>query len=322
MDDRFKKFKNNELNAEELRRFRDDVEAMSDSSLDQALSDMETQCDFSSSEIETLRKSMEAEIGREMHRRRINRIVAWSAAVVVPVLVAVSVYSLVRIKDSHSYDAFLAKEIVIGTGSGERASTILPDGSTVRLGPQSSVRYTLGSFSDGKRRVDWSGDGRFVIARDENAPFRLMSECYEIKVLGTVFSIMSRDCGEVAEIYLEEGAIELKSVKTDEVTALKPGDTAALDNRTGKVDLYGRDDSYRRSSGDGVLYFTSRSLADVAVELERHYGVRFDVDASVAGIKFTGSLPADDLPQAVTVLEKTFSVEVIRLGGAMRVRPV
>ena len=72
------------------------------------------------------------------------------------------------------------------TAAGQRAQTVLPDGSRVWLNASSKLVYH-NSFWSSDRQIDLSGEAYFEVSHDKHAPFIVNSKQIKTCVLGTKF---------------------------------------------------------------------------------------------------------------------------------------
>jgi ferric-dicitrate binding protein FerR (iron transport regulator) len=100
---------------------------------------------------------------------------------------------LYAIFPSHTIDQTFIKSPaegwVIKKNFQKTAQTVrLPDGSTVLLKPNSTVRYRSG-FTSANREVYLDGEGFFEVVHNEKQPFLVYAREVTAKVLGTSFSV-------------------------------------------------------------------------------------------------------------------------------------
>lgn len=310
MEDKIQRYKQNKLSLPELYELKQEVDQMSDTDIDSLLSESDPAINFSQDDIDNLQTRLDADIQHSMRPKRIVRMLAACAVIMLPLFIAGSIVLVKNSRQNTEYRQIIAQEICIGTGIGENSYTILPDGSKVNLGPQSTLTYSLSSFNDTERRISYSGEGRFDIAKRPEAPFTLNVNSFEIKVLGTVFAVRSRATKEISEIYLEEGSIQLLSSLSHKQLTMDPGETAIINNKTGAIDIIKHGNS-RIFSGKPVVYFKSASIDDVASDLAVYYGIETILaDNSLSQIRFTGSLPTNNLPQALYILTHSLRVTI------------
>ena len=117
--------------------------------------------------------------------------------------------------------------LMIASCSGKRITTTdsfdvveLPDGSTIYLNKNSSVRFDE-DFS--KRLVHAEGEVYFEV-EENGSPFIVSTSIGEIEVTGTAFSVSTRE--ESLEVEVEDGSV---IIRTDEIEqAVKAGSRAVV----------------------------------------------------------------------------------------------
>ena len=78
------------------------------------------------------------------------------------------------------------------TAAGQRAQTVLPDGSKVWLNASSKIVYHNSLWSS-DRQIDLSGEAYFEVSHDKHAPFIVNSKQIKTCVLGTKFNVRARE---------------------------------------------------------------------------------------------------------------------------------
>lgn len=243
-------------------------------------------------------------------RLSISRMIAVAAVAIISILAASTVYLFVRTADFTKYESALAREIVVTTSNGEATRTILPDGTEVYLGPESRIAYKLASFNDSERTVNFDGEAAFEVAKNTKAPFTVEARNFDIHVLGTGFSVMSREDIAESQVYLKHGSIELQSAKTDNRVIMVSGQSAIITS-TGDIAICDKEDSSRLSVGNNIMYFSSAPLGEVAQRIERYYGCSVAISKELTtDICFTGSLPTDNLYKTRYILESALDISI------------
>jgi transmembrane sensor len=75
----------------------------------------------------------------------------------------------------------------IGTGVGEWDQTMLVDGSVLRIGPNTQLRW---SFDSGQRTIVLSrGEAVFEVAKDPSRPFIVTTDIGDVRAVGTEFGV-------------------------------------------------------------------------------------------------------------------------------------
>lgn len=238
-----------------------------------------------------------------------NRRIATVAAVMIPVFITLTIVLGIRVARLDGYQKVIAGEQIIRSGNGEEILTVLPDGSRVRMAPESEIRYSLSSFNDKTRNVDWSGEGVFEVAHNRQSPFVVHTGYFDIKVLGTIFSVDVRHGNGEATVYLKEGSVELSTAASDCSCRLSPGYLATISSVTGEISVK-RMENFDSNIGSNVLTFDDVTLADVLSRLKLYYPGDFEAPAEMASQRFTGTLPKNNLDEALTIITKAYGLEV------------
>ncbi|PRY49882.1 FecR family protein [Arcticibacter pallidicorallinus] len=100
-------------------------------------------------------------------------------------IIAFSAVNQILLKDSA---AETIETVVITNNTHILKNHILPDGSSLWLEPETTIRYTL-PFVNKYRKVSMKGETFFDIKRDTLHPFIIHTEQFDTRVLGTSFSI-------------------------------------------------------------------------------------------------------------------------------------
>lgn len=187
----------------------------------------------------------------------------------------------------------------------------LPDGSSVSLSPNSSIRYRFEEKTH-RRMVALVGGAVFVVHKDPNAPFTVFNNGFETTALGTAFSVDDKKRKNFVEIHLLEGKVVVKNTTKGSFnikdTYLNPGDRLKLDLqvRSATLERYQAKEKRERSKPQSLRVITSRlkdkgktddlnfiqtSLAEVfeRVGQARNILIVFS-EEDIAGLTFTGNL--------------------------------
>jgi transmembrane sensor len=220
-----------------------------------------------------------------------------------------------------------ASEIVTNIGS--KTHVVLPDGTLVWLNSGSRITYDK-NFGAGLREINLMGEAFFDVAHNTQTPFVIHTARIDIKVLGTRFNVKSYPSDNTTEATLIRGSIEV-SIKDrpSEKIILKPNEklVVANDDSTLHRTLPGRhsavkDESlvsirkptYETNTGavietswvDNKLMFQNEEFGELAVKMERWYGVSIHFDnADLEKLQFTGSFQKETIQQALDALKET-----------------
>ena len=160
----------------------------------------------------------------------------------------------------------------------------LPDNSSITLSKHSELTYQE-DFGDKSRKVSFSGEGYFEIAKDENKPFEVICDNMKITVLGTKFFIKAT--GDSKWVYLTEGKVELSFLNSNKKMQMTPG--MVIKSEGGILKEVENPDFNMFSWKTNSLKFKSKPMAEVLSVIEAHYDVEIDVpNELVYNCRFTG----------------------------------
>lgn len=322
-----RKYRNDQLSVEELRLLRERVNAMSDQDIEREMYEVwmdeepGSGMEFTEERSDRLKRRIDAlvdESGKESERPSywlvVKRIMRVAAILLLPVFMVLTVY-LYR-----ENGRMASEEMVVSTGKGERANITLPDGTAVALNSESNLTYTPRVFNKDKRQIRFEGEGYFQVAKNRDCPFLIDAEGLSVEVLGTTFNLDVRRLEKTAELILEEGSVRFCSLKTGKDALLEPKEKLILDQETGQFVIEsGRDIETETAWKRGELVFENVAFEDLISSVERNYGVQIETDyRSDAADSFTGTIPVNNLLEALTVIGKVYNLSVLVEGDEIR----
>lgn len=229
-----------------------------------------------------------------------------SAAAVTLLLVSVSLTWKMHMKD----EALLTHLTEIITQEGETVSLKMPDGTTVRVNGESRLSYP--AASNGKyRKVALNGEAYFSVAHDTQHPFVVESNGFEVMVKGTKFNIRARQSDSRSMVWLDEGRVDIKSVMTDETVTLRPGQKAEINSSTGKIRSEQADQNGVHTSWlKHKVSFHNTPFHEVLNTICDNYDLSLVLSKGVSNVSFTGTLPNNNLKEALKTLEIVYNVRI------------
>jgi transmembrane sensor len=209
------------------------------------------------------------------------------------------------------------------TRVGQRDSVKLADGTRVLLGPDSRLTVPA-DYGTSARSIDLQGDGYFDVQHDASKPFAVHVGTAIIEDIGTVFMVES-DAADTTSVAVVKGSIRLRGSASSPTggVVLAAGDRGAIDAR-GNVKLERqsvRDDDVAWTTGR--LVFRDASLARVAGEIHRWYGVTLHIDdRSLLNRHVTASFAGEPIDQVLKILGLTLGARVDLEGDSAFVTPI
>jgi ferric-dicitrate binding protein FerR (iron transport regulator) len=175
------------------------------------------------------------------------------------------------------------------TGTGERRTVTLSDGSTVELNAESSLSFPR-TFGGRNREVQLSGEGFFHVTKDPKHPFIIHSGELQTTVLGTSFNIMAYPDDPVSLVSVATGKVRVRMAAVNPSCAPAMPETILLPNEQA---YYQKSDQLLQKqtigSGQlaawrqGLIVLDGLSLRNASKVLERWYHVDFRIEDEEVG---------------------------------------
>ncbi|TSE05548.1 FecR family protein [Aquimarina algiphila] len=191
---------------------------------------------------------------------------------------------------------------------GKRTKITLSEGTKVWLNSGSKLTYPV-TFNGDKREVHLIGEAIFDVRHNAEQPFYVVTNDYDIKVLGTVFNVSSYEDDSYTSTALERGSVEIKyqgnSIFGKSRIKIKPGTLAVYNSKvkgmkTSKVDV-----AKYMAWRDGKFIFKKQRMDLIIKKLSRYYNVNISIESEeLKSQTFSGHL---DLKESI---EKV--IEVIK----------
>jgi transmembrane sensor len=243
-------------------------------------------------------------------RRPRKRMVVIASALAAALLVAVGLHVMRHTMPLRERDSpFVARELT--TNADEMVTVRLDDGTVVRLGPNSHLRF--GAPSYGPREVSLEGRAYFAVAKAAGRPFRVHTSAGEARVLGTRFELRTDNRKDLrllviqGRVELDAGAAraEVHAGQMSRVVRGAPPVVTPAANAFAAVDRWvGR-----------VIFFEASPLDDVARELSAHYHRHVTLaDASLAYRTITASFINRRFDDVLTVVCRVADVRCVSHG--------
>jgi transmembrane sensor len=200
------------------------------------------------------------------------------------------------------------------TGVGERDSVRLPDGTRVLLGPASRLTVA-GGYGEKTREVTLHGEAMFDVKHDDARPFTVIAGGARVRDIGTVFTVQSTP-GAGVQVVVTQGAVALRAARSaqDDEMVLRQGERGVLaEGGSAPRRAAATDDDLAWTRGE--LVFRDATLAQVAAELRRWYGItlRSD-DPQVTERRLTASFEGEPRDQVLRVISLALGAEMTMRG--------
>lgn len=195
---------------------------------------------------------------------------------------------------------------------GMRSQVILPDGSRVWLNAESTIKFSV-PFPSESRTIQLSGEAFFDVVKNHQQPFFVCSDKVGVKVYGTRFNFKAYPKDPNIEVILEEGRIGLGVTNQGELnkTALIPGDRAVIVKENHTVDIKNEKIDKYIAWHTGKLVFENTPMNEVALMLERWYGIEVIVkNPEIMDYSFTTTFDNESLFEVIELLEISSPIRI------------
>jgi len=171
------------------------------------------------------------------------------------------------------------------TAAGQQASVTLPDGSRIRLAPES--RLTLAArFGAETRTAILTGEAYFEVATGSRAPFIVRAAGTSIRVLGTSFDIRRYAADPATHVAVTTGKIALGNASH---TVTVPAGHLALAGDSSGITVTAGDPSVSSAWIDGQLIFDDTPVRTMLATVGRWYDYDFRLADSALAFRHVGA---------------------------------
>lgn len=150
------------------------------------------------------------------------------------------------------------------TAAGQKLEVVLPDGSSMTLGPSSKLIYPT-AFTGDVRKVFVLGSVYADIESDAKNPFVVSAGNLDVRVLGTEFQLNSYEDDSEVEVALVEGTVQLHNKVDNREVTMRPGDIVSYDKASGNfIRKNFAAGYYKDILENGGFQFVNQRFADIA----------------------------------------------------------
>lgn len=217
-------------------------------------------------------KEREPEVFRMAHWLRV-------AAVLVICLIGAVILANLTVPNVHEDSAPVITEWkTVKNPRGRKSKITLPDGTHVNLNYESQLKFPV-VFESNVRKVELIGEAFFEVAHNDTLPFIVQTGTIETEVLGTSFNISSFEWENDTDVSLVTGKVKIiwnKGVSEEDIY-LSPGEQLTFNRNSQKIAIKNFDVANTLAWRDGIILFKDAGLDEYVDQLERWYGVSFQV---------------------------------------------
>lgn len=227
------------------------------------------------------------------------------------------------------YDTSNSKLNMVSTQYGSKSKIQLPDGTEVWLNGGSKITYR-NDYGANTRTINLIGEAYFDVKHDARHPFIIYTKNLNIKVLGTAFNVRAYKDEATSEATLIRGSLEVSFPnRPNEKILLKPKEKVSFITNEYKKDSNKKDEDIEPNKTmislskidyspkeklieeiawrENKLIFRSKAFVELALELERWYNVKIEIENNnIKDKKFTGIFKNETVLEALDALKQTY----------------
>ncbi len=194
-----------------------------------------------------------------------------------------------------------------------RIKYILPDSSVVWINSGSTIKYSAQFAAN--RKIALQGKAYFEATHDKIHPFSVSFPNGKVEVLGTKFSVTSKDNGDF-DVTLVEGKVRALIGKNKKMVILKPDQRLAVNG----TDFIVKNVNSRNIVAwiEGKLIFRDTPMPKVAKQLSEWYNVDIILKGnSLKNITYRGVFKDESLDNVLKLMAMTLPVGYKKLPRKM-----
>lgn len=279
-----------ELSAEEQAAF----EAREDAELLRKIADASSELDVPKRDRTAAWEALQQQTIATRKEAKVRRMPRWWTYAAAAVVVLLSGWFLLRsgANEWTTVTAPMAQKMVYE----------LPDGSEVWLNAASEMRFREADFLD-NRQLELRGEGFFDV--EPGSSFEVQTELGVVRVLGTSFTVFSRD--EQLEVRCYTGRVGVNYAESQAEAILEPGDVVNVtDEQLSRTKVEEALEMPEWTRGNSR--FRNAKFSLVIDELERQYDLQINYPSALDTIQdYNGGFPHRDLETALEVVFSSVS---------------
>jgi transmembrane sensor len=195
----------------------------------------------------------------------------------------------------------------------QKQKIVLPDGTQIRLNAGTKISYSS-NFANGKiRQVTLSGEAFFEVAKNPEKPFVIDAGQSEVKVLGTVFNVKTRQGNAVVAV--KEGKVSFKGKQQSDGIILTANEVGVL-TKDGTVRKMEQSSQNYFSWFNHFLEFDNMPINQVVDQLKAIFDVDIELTGSDLKSKyFTAYMKGKSVDEVMNQLALSLEFKLEKING-------
>lgn len=250
--------------------------------------------------------------------RKKSRLRLWMG-IAAGIMMFVALSSAIYLADiGTGFKSLSDKYVAIESGTSDKSSVLLPDGTKVILNANSRIEYAS-DFGISERKVRLFGQGYFDVAKDSQKSFSVDVADMHIKVHGTKFNVYAYPGNDFKEVSLIEGSISLQY--GDSEVQLSPNEKVCISGTSGRMNILRTDNSMETAWMEDRIIFIAKPLYQVIDQLQRHFGVQINCSGNISLTdRYTGTFTDRSISDILDILKMHYGFDYIINGNRIEIR--
>lgn len=248
-----------------------------------------------------------------------------AVAIIIP-FVVVSLFVLLSRRESLPTPPSQTEQVEKRTQKGQKLEITFTDGTRVKLNADSRLIYAH-PFAEDMREVYLEGEAFFDVAPNPDRPFIVHTGNLFTKVLGTSFNIRTYPEEDAIKVSVVSGSVmvesktEAKDQEANQPILLKPSEMVTYDKKKFTTEVAPIDIENIIAWNNDILIFNNARFSEVVDQLERWYGVEFEIERK-APIKkgFSGTFENQSLEYVLEGISYTSDFEYELQGNTVIIK--
>jgi transmembrane sensor len=203
-----------------------------------------------------------------------------------------------------------SESITYKTAFNQKKTFVLSDSSEVTLNANSELTLNADWNTGESRQVFLRGEGYFKVRKKaQKTPFEVHTEHLDVKVLGTIFNVLSRK--NETNVMLEEGKVQVMT--PTEKQLMQPNELITW-TKNGLLKSSVSASDYKAWLRNELI-FKGSTLIQVAQKLQDLYGYEMVLSPAISQKKFTAILPSQNPEVVLKAIITTFDLKMEKDGN-------
>lgn len=222
-------------------------------------------------------------------------------------LLFVSVYSVYKVYNINNIIQ-TAGRVTFSTTPGNISTTVLPDGSEVKLNADTKLEYCY-NFKTNIREVKLNGEAFFKVTKSDE-PFTVKADNILVKVYGTEFNIKAFSDEKEIVTTLKEGSVSVTNLEANtKEYYLKPNYQFVYKKQNKEMEVSRCNLNWNLDWVDNKLVVRNMSLLSLSQKLERVYNVKIKFkDEKIKAYHYSGMFDNETIDEVLQVICKASNI--------------